>query len=220
VKRVFLLSPASTSGQRAGYLLEPRTPFRTAMALRTPTGAPLGDVFSFLSGLYFRGKLAYARTFGNPPRGLSGSYVITPCDGLVTPETCIRLDRLREYTGVRIDLNNPEYRDPLLRDVQALAARLRSNAEVVLLGSIASDKYVGLLTNVLGERLHFPIDFIGRGDMSRGGLLLRAAADREELRYAKVLGSVRRGVRPQRLSPRPGLQALLSRARRIRRKVR
>src|SRR5262249_61742093 len=56
-----------------------------------------------------------------------------------------------------------------------------------------------------GPRLVFPAEFVGRGDMSRGGLLLRSARDRRELTYLPVAGAVRRGVRPARLVPRPGI---------------
>jgi hypothetical protein len=72
--------------------------------------------------------------------------------------------------------------------------------EVVLLGSVATGKYVDPLTEALGERLRFPGDFVGRGDMSRGGLLLRSVRDGRELDYLPVAGSVRRGSRPARLA--------------------
>jgi hypothetical protein len=69
----------------------------------------------------------------------------------------------------------------------------------VLLGSIASGKYVELLTSVLGRRLLFPGDFVGRGDMSRGGLMLRCAREGRELRYVALLDADRHGPRPARL---------------------
>ena len=53
-----------------------------------------------------------------------------------------------------------------------------------------------------GQRLCFPADFVGRGDMSRGGLLLRCAVDRCELTYISVAGAVRKGKRPPKLEPR------------------
>jgi hypothetical protein len=37
--------------------------------------------------------------------------------------------------------------------------------------------------------------------MSRGGLMLRAAASGEELDYVPVAGAIRRGARPPRLVP-------------------
>ena len=76
-----------------------------------------------------------------------------------------------------------------------------AEAEIVLLGSIASPKYVELLTTVLGERVFFPSDFVGRGDMSRGGLMLRCVQERRELRYVPLVGAVRHGPKPARLPP-------------------
>ncbi len=51
----------------------------------------------------------------------------------------------------------------------------------MLLGSVATGKYVDPLTEALGDRLRFPGDFVGRGDMSRGGLLLRCVREGREL---------------------------------------
>jgi hypothetical protein len=163
-------------------------------------GAELGEVFSFVSSLYFRGKLAYARAFARPPRGLPGVHVITPCDGLRAPESPLRVADLRRYASVPVDAEEERYRRPLLRDLRALAPAW-AEAEVVLLGSIASSKYVELLTTVLGGRLFFPSDFVGRGDMSRGGLMLRCVQGRRELPYAPLVGAQLRGVRPARLPP-------------------
>jgi hypothetical protein len=67
---------------------------------------------------------------------------------------------------------------------------------------VATGKYVDVLLEVMGERLLFPVDFVGRGDMSRGGLLLRAAEQGRELHYEPVAGAVRRGRRPPRLAPK------------------
>ncbi|HSF14012.1 MAG TPA: hypothetical protein VLK65_00505 [Vicinamibacteria bacterium] len=197
--RLFLLSPANCSGKRAGLLLSPRADFELARRLRSPEGAALGDVFSFMSNLYFRGKLAYARAFARPPRDLPGSFVITPGGGLCTPESPIRNEDLLRFGRVPVDPGERRYRAPLLRDLRRLE-RLSADADLVLLGSIASDKYAGLLTSVLGSRLLFPVDFVGRGDMSRGGLMLRCAREDKELRYKSLLGANRRGPRPPRLA--------------------
>jgi hypothetical protein len=202
--RVFVLSPASCAGQRARLLFSPGACFDLARALRTPTGAPLGQVFSFLSGLYFRGKLEYARTYARPPAGVPGVLVITSGAGLCAPEMPVQLDVLRHWAEIPIDTAEARYARPLLRDAQALESAIRgSRGEVVLLGSVATGKYVDLLQQVFGSRLQFPAEFVGRGDMSRGGLLLRGARDRRELSYVPVIGSVRRGARPPRLAPRP-----------------
>jgi hypothetical protein len=179
-----------------GLLMRQQASFPLALSLRSRAGAPLGDVFTFASGLYFRGKLAYTRAFG---RGL----VITPGAGLVDPDRPIGLGELRAWGRVRVDLADRRYRRPLERDAQRLAGELPPGGEVVLLGSIASDKYVELLLEILGERLLFPVDFVGRGDMSRGGLMLRAARSGTELPYGPVQGAMRRGPRPPRLPKTP-----------------
>jgi hypothetical protein len=194
VERVFLLSPAKASGERASVLLREGASFDLARALRSSRGAPVGEVFSFLSGLYFRGKLAYARAFGGP-------LVITPDRGLIAPESAVRAGDLRAMAGVPIDAREARYREPLERDVAALARRVGRGGEVVLLGSVASGKYVEVLVGILGERLLFPVDFVGRGDMSRGGLLLRCARAGVELPYGPVAGSALHGKRPPKLPP-------------------
>ena len=199
--RIFLLSPASCGGKRAALLLNERAAFSLAVRLRDPEGAPLGEVFSFLSGLYFRGKLAYAGAFARPPRRAAGETIITTSRGLLPPSTRIGLDDLREFATVPIDVNEPRYAEPLVRDAQALARAAGTRTEVVLLGSVASDKYVGLLGEVFGSRLLFPAEFVGRGDMSRGGLMLRCVREGRELDYIPVAGATRRGSRPPRLLP-------------------
>ena len=201
--RVFLLSPADCSGKRAQLLQSPDPGHQLGRKLHGGGGAALGEVFSFVSSLYFRGKLAYARAFARPPRGQGGIHVITPSDGLRPPESLLRLHDLRRYAGVPVDAEEERYRRPLLRDLRALAPAW-AEAEVVLLGSIASRKYVELLTAVLGDRVLFPPDFVGRGDMSRGGLMLRSVEEGRELPYVPVLGAVRRGRRPARLPPKGG----------------
>ncbi len=195
--RVFLLSPARCDGVRMSMLRRPAAAFPLAMELRSEVGATLGDVFTFTSGLYFRGKLTYARAFG-------ASWVITPGAGLVEPTQRITPADLDDWARVRVDLTDLRYRRPLERDARALSRRL-PEAEVVLLGSIASDKYVDLLLEIFDGRLLFPVDFVGRGDMSRGGLLLRSARSGTELPYGPVRGAVRHGPRPPRLPkpPRP-----------------
>src|SRR4051794_33859762 len=199
--RIFLLSPAFAGGKRGELVLRDAASFPLAKRLREPAGAPLGDVFSFLSGLYFRGKSAYVRRFSAPPPGLPGALVITPTRGLVTPESRIGVEELREFAGGDVALANPGYRGPLEKHARALAEAC-PDVPMVLLGSVASGKYVDVLAGIFGERLVFPADFVGRGDMSRGGLMLRAAESGEELEYLPVLGARRHGARPPRLAPR------------------
>jgi hypothetical protein len=199
--RIFILSPANTSGVRGRLILREQACFELALRLRE-TGAPLGEIFSFISGLYFRGKLTYARAFAEPPADAPGILVITASQGLRPPESPLFLDELREMSHVPIDAREVRYRGPLERDASQLSGQLGENCEVVLLGSIATSKYAEPLLTVFGNRLVFPVDFIGRGDMSRGGLMLRSARTGSQLAYAPVAESSRRGPRPPRL-PKP-----------------
>lgn len=201
--RIFLLSPARCDGKRAAMLFSERAEFELARRLRQPTGAPLGEVFSFLSGLYFRGKLAYAQAFARPPRGVARTLIITTHRGLVGAATRVTLDDLRAFADVPIDLAEPRYVEPLVKHARRLAGRIGSQGEVVLLGSVATPKYTRPLVEVFGARLHFPVEFAGRGDMSRGGLMLRAVDERRELVYDPIGAGPRRGPRPLKLVPRP-----------------
>jgi hypothetical protein len=199
--RLFLLSPARCDGERAKLIMNPRAEFPLARALREPDGVPLGEVFSFLSGLYFRGKLAYARAFARPPEATEGTLVITTERGLVPPATRITRSDLCAFAEVDIGGGDERYLNPLRRDVQRLSETLSDSDEVVLLGSIATGKYADTLVSMLGERLVFPREFVGRGDMSRGGLLLRQVREERELAYIPVAGAVRHGTRPPKLAP-------------------
>ena len=163
---------------------------------------PLRDIFAFLSGLYFRGKVAYAKTFASPPARLAGTHVITSNQGLMDVDAAVTLDELRGFSASEIDLSNPAYLAPLERDARSIARKLGGEAEVVLLGSISTKKYVDPLLKIFGERLKFPLEFVGRGDMSRGSLLLRHAVAKTELAYAPLKGATLRGKRPPRLEPR------------------
>jgi hypothetical protein len=198
---LFLLSPASCAGRRAQMLLREAAEFPLAERVRSEDGAPIGEIFAFLSGLYFRGKLAYADRFARPPAGIHGVHVITTSRGLIDPRVHVSADVLREFSSVDLDVNNPAYRTPLETTAHALQ-RLSDGARVVLLGSIATGKYVDVLIEVFGDRLHFPEAFVGRGDMSRGGLMLRAVEAGEELACVPIAGAIRRGARPPRLAPK------------------
>jgi hypothetical protein len=121
---------------------------------------------SFVSGLYFRGKLTYARAFARAPRGISGAFVITHGAGLIDPDQPITRERLLRFAEIPIAAGDLRFRAPLL------------------------------------ESASIPTAFVGRGDMSRGGLLLRSADAAQELDYMPVAGAPRRGPRPARLPPR------------------
>ena len=204
--RVFLLSPANCSGRRAAQLLSARATFDLAHRLQSPSGAPIGEIFTFVSGLYFRGKLTYARRFARPDDRLDdelagGVLVITPGAGLRSAETPVTAAAIERFAQTDIDVGNARYRRPLEASARRVASRIGEDGEVVLLGSIASPKYVDVLLDVFGSRLVFPLAFVGRGDMSRGGLLLRHAAAGVELDYGRVAGAVRHGPRPPKLPP-------------------
>jgi len=204
---VFLLSPANCNGRRAQQALSSAATFDVAARLRGGEGVPIGELFVFISGLYFRGKLAYARRFAMPPDTdnpviANGVHVITANAGLRSPETPVTADAVRAFARAVVDAENDAYRRPLEQSARALRSEI-GDSQVVLLGSIATPKYVDVLLGVFGERLCFPVEFVGRGDMSRGGLLLRHAASGDELEYAVVAGAVRHGVRPPKLGPAP-----------------
>jgi hypothetical protein len=199
----FLLSPANLGGRRAALVLNERATFDVAARLHAPAGAPLADVFSFVSGLYFRGKAAYARAFGRAPDGAAAALVISPGEGLVALDEPVTLDRLRRWSSVPIDAGNRDFTAPLVEHAADLERAFGATARFVLLGSVATDKYVRPLVRVFGDHLLFPPDFVGRGDMSRGALMLRAARDGRELAYAPVEGSTRHGPRAPGIAAAP-----------------
>jgi len=200
--RVFLLSPAFCRGRRADILQKPGSTLPIARELADGT-LPLGKAFAFLSGLYFRGKLTYAERFGRPDPGWNDTtLVITPTRGLQRPSIPVSADLLREFAAGDVHPDEAAYREPLERGAAELVSRIQPTTPIVLLGSVATGKYVDVLRPILGERLYYPTAFIGRGDMSRGGLLLRHAEAGEELEYGVLEVGVRpRGQRPPRLQP-------------------
>ncbi|HWA84759.1 MAG TPA: hypothetical protein VG710_00940 [Opitutus sp.] len=198
MQRLFLLSPAKVSGARARLLLNPHAPFALARRFQRE-GRPLGEIFAFASGLYFRGKLAYAQRFASAARG-DLVRVITTNRGLVDPAAVVTPDELRAFGADDIHPENARYHAPLRRDSAALAPRLSDRGNAILLGSIATGKYRDVLLECFGPRLVFPADFVGRGDMSRGALLLRAARTGDELRYSAVLGAAWKGKPAPRIA--------------------
>jgi hypothetical protein len=196
MSRVFILSPAHAGGRRAQLLTRAEASFE--LARLTQAGeATIGDIFAFCSGLYFRGKLTYGRKFAQPPDGVAGVQIITSSRGLLSAETRIGVAELNEFVTVAVDPDETRFTGPLRQSAELLA---KEHCEVVLLGSIATGKYVDSLLPILGSRLLFPSEFVGRGDMSRGALLLRCAAKNEELSYMSLTGAIRRGRRAGKLS--------------------
>lgn len=110
--------------------------------------------------------------FAKAPAGIPGRLIITPCRGLLQPETIVGLDELSEIAGER--------------DLGLLSQAVGSQARVVLLGSIATRKYIPLLIEKLGGRLVVPREFVGLGNMSRGALLLRCTREEHELEYIQT----------------------------------
>jgi hypothetical protein len=183
---VFLLSPVNLAGKRGQMLLNPEARFELARALRSGAGAPLGEVFSFVSGLYFRGKVSYARAFGRSSGGRDSAWVMTAGGGLCALSETVTLARLSGWQRVAINERNPHFTLPLQRHASMLLDAHDAETRFVLLGSVASNKYVAPLIEVFGPRLLFPTTFAGLGDMSRGALMLRAAREERELEYSPL----------------------------------
>ncbi len=187
---LFLLSPAIVTGLRAKQLMSIRATFELARRYRTAEGVEIGDAFAFMSALYFRGKLAYARRFARPSAAVGGDgiFVITSGFGLVPADWRITAERMQRMQKIDIDLSTRNYVKPLQHHAQLIARALANepDAQVVLLGSIATGKYVDVLRPLFGEKLRFPSAFAGLGDMARGGLMLRAARTGQELEYVTL----------------------------------
>ncbi|HEX6901491.1 MAG TPA: hypothetical protein VF789_17320 [Thermoanaerobaculia bacterium] len=189
--RVFLLSPASLDGVRAAQLTSPRARFGAALRYRSPEGVPVEEAFTFMSSLYFRGKITYARHFAAPPPDLGlgtpddGILVIAPGFGLVPPGWRITPERMKKLRRTPVDLKHRGY-CTAMRDHAEQLRELAPSSSVILLGSVATGKYVDLLLPVFGDRLLFPREFAGAGDMKRGGMLLRAVREDRELDYVTL----------------------------------
>lgn len=188
--KVFLISPATAHGPRALSLR--RADARSLLARRLrDEGAPLGEVFSFLSGLYFRGKLEYARAFAHAPRVEGGAvHVITMTDGLVSPDVPISSADLERYARC---IDGTAAAVKRLEETAAAVARaLGEEGDVILLGSVNTGKYTDLLAPIFGGRLLFPRDVLHIGQLARGALFLRHARERLELDYVPVADIERR----------------------------
>ena len=186
--RLFLLSPASLNGLRAKMVTSPRAKFDLAVQYRSEEGVAVGEAFAFMSSLYFRGKLAYARRFAvpSPSVGGDGIFIITSGYGLVPQDWRLNEERMKRMKKIDVDAATRSYTKPLKEHAELLRRALEDDAEVVLLGSIATGKYVDVLRPILGPWLRFPKHFAGLGDMARGGLMLRAARAGKELEYTTL----------------------------------
>lgn len=186
--KLFLISPASLHGLRAKQLASPRAQFDLAVQYRSEQGVPIGDAFAFLSSLYFRGKIAYARAFAvpSPVIGGDGIFIITSGYGLVPPDWRLTEERVKRMKKIDINVSLRSYTKPLKDHATLISRVLEDDAQVVLLGSVASGKYVDILQPIFKDRLRFPKHFAGLGDMARGGLMLRAARAGKELEYTTL----------------------------------
>lgn len=180
---LFLVSPANLSGLRAKQLASPRAKFATALKYQSPEGVPIADAFAFMSALYFRGKIAYARHFADPKDGV---LIITSGYGLVPPDWALNEERMKRMQKIDVDVASRSYTKPLKDHAKQLASMLQPDSRVVLLGSVATGKYVDVLKPILGPWLRFPKVFAGLGDMARGGLMLRAVRADKELEYTTL----------------------------------
>jgi hypothetical protein len=182
---IFLLSPADASGRRGQMLLNPKSQFELAQRLRT-SGITLGEAYSFMSSLYFRGKLSYAATFANQTHDQPSIQIITPTRGLLSPHTTLNLSDLSDLGLERILEKNPRYRDPLERDLRKLSESLGTEGKVIFLGSLGTKRYIPLLKEILGNRILVPRDFLGMGNMKRGAVLLRCVREHRQLSYVTL----------------------------------
>ena len=88
-------------------------------------------------------------------------------------------------------VKNQTYRAALRRSAKDLVNQLGTECQIVLLGSVATGKYLDILGPIFGTRLRVPAEFVGLGDMARGGLLLRCVRENRQLNYVEVASVVR-----------------------------
>src|SRR5688572_24052830 len=118
--QTFLLSPAYCAGRRAGILLKAGSTLPIARRLHDGD-LSLAEAFTFMSGLYFRGKIAYARAFGRTEtHATAATWIITPTRGLLQPEQPVTMEMLLEFASVDVDAGDARYRQPLERDLDTL----------------------------------------------------------------------------------------------------
>ena len=176
-QRIFLLSPAHCGGRRAQMLVNETARFELATRLRE-SGATIGEIFAFLSGLYFRGKLAYSVAFARPPAGWPGALVITTNRGLVPPETAMTLTELRDLGTVSIEAAEPRYAGRSAA-TQHASPRSPTVRWCFLAASPVENMWIPSSRCLVIVFVFRPSSSVGH--MSRGGLMLRCAASGQEL---------------------------------------
>jgi hypothetical protein len=174
-KKIFLLSPANASGKRAGYLTSGKSSLSTEF--RSTEGCALSEAYAFMSSLYFRGKLAYSQKYGDQ------SFIITPGFGLVSLDWKLTASRFSQIRETQVSAKSPVYVDPFRRDAEKIAAL---DSQIILLGSIATGKYLDVLKPIFGSNLFYPEKFKSLGDMSRGAMMLNSCREGVELDYVSV----------------------------------
>ena len=85
-------------------LLRPQAPSDLASRLRERK--PIGEVYAFISGLYFPGKIAYADAFASPPEGAPPALIIIPDVGLAPPDAVLDTEQLSSIGEVSVE-NSP-----------------------------------------------------------------------------------------------------------------
>ena len=102
-----------------------RAKFAAAMQYRTEAGVEVADAFAFMSALYFRGKIAYARQFAVPSAliGGNGIFVITSGYGLVPPDWRLTEERMKRMRRIDIDADARNYTKPLREHAQLIAVK-------------------------------------------------------------------------------------------------
>src|SRR5579862_6354696 len=127
-QKIFLLSPANLKGIRGQRLLDPDLNSELGARL-WQQGVPLAEFFCYTSSLYFRGKLAYAQLFSQPPAGLQGFFIITSSSGLLTPDTVVDIAKAKDLaSGFFVNyhqLSGKEYRILDVRGPKEVQKRIK-----------------------------------------------------------------------------------------------
>ena len=134
-------------------LLNPGANFELAAKLRAGA-ATLGEVYSFISGLYFRGKVAYSDAFGSAPQDLPPAVVIVQGLGLLPLQTLMTAEKLTAAGAVSIERDHIAYRTALLRDAKAVKSASGASCQFVLLGMTAQYDLISALSHHLVNALH------------------------------------------------------------------
>jgi len=109
-----------------------------------------------------------------------GVHIITPNAGLRSPDTYVTRRAIRAFATTDVDPDNASYRRPLETSARALALEVGPDCDVVLLGSVASPKYVSVLLDIFGDRLRFLFEPSLSHSSNQGGHHDKIADDRHD----------------------------------------